>query len=108
MIPSAVAATNGGKPDPGERGHEVDQQKREGRHQPEEQEIAESVLAKTLGELGLRAGRRAARGARRSAVLAIRKMMVAPMVAPTTDASPPTIDAEQDSARDCQHDRAGD
>ena len=78
------------QPHAGERRHEIDQEEREHRHQPQEQEIAEGVLAEALREpLSDRTG---APLQQRSpnAVLATRNTSVAPMVAPTIDASPPT------------------
>ena len=68
-MPSAVAATKVDSHTSGEGRHQIDQEERKGRHQPQEQEIAEGVVAEALRQLvGARAGppqqRFAERGAR--------------------------------------------
>ena len=59
MMPSAVARNESAQPHAGESRHQIDQKERKGRHQPQEQQIAEGIVAEALAPAWRRAGRRA-------------------------------------------------
>ena len=100
MMPMHGRGDEGAQLHADQRRREIDQQERHHRHEPQEQQVAEGVGAEPLGDLGGERPGAAEKALRPQALRAIRKMKVAPMVAPTTVASAADQRAEQDAARD--------
>ena len=71
-------------------GRDIDEPERKGRHQAQEQQIAQRILLEALAQLGEPGRGALASGSRPERERAIRNRTVAPMVAPTTAARPPS------------------